>query len=70
MVFTTTCPYCRMPALETGFAMADGYARCHLCGWTETFEDDLDEGDDDSGRFAVLQGGDDSGSGGVALKPG
>ena len=26
MVFTTTCPYCQMPTLETGFALADGYA--------------------------------------------
>ena len=66
MVFITTCPYCQMPALETGFALADGYARCHLCGWTETVEDDTDERDDD-GRLAILSRGDDSGSGGVAI---
>lgn len=67
MVFITTCPYCQMPGLETGFALADGYARCHLCGWTEMVDDDTDEGDDDSGRLAVLGRGDDSGSGGVVI---
>ena len=68
MVFTTTCPYCQMPALETGFALADGYTRCHLCGWTEMVEDDTDERDDDSGRTAVLSRGDNSGSGGVVIE--
>jgi len=24
MVTTTNCPHCQMPALETGFALADG----------------------------------------------
>ena len=67
MAFTTTCPYCDMLSLETGFALADGYARCHLCGWTEMLDDDMDERDDDSGRMAVLQRGDGSGTGGVAI---
>ncbi len=68
MDFTTTCPYCDMPSLETGFALADGYSRCHLCGWTEMFRDDTDERDDDSGRMALLQGGDGSGTDGVAVR--
>ena len=58
MVTTTTCPYCQMPALESGFALADGYSRCHLCGWTELFGPDPDEHDDDSGRGAILISGD------------
>ncbi|MCH7593065.1 MAG: hypothetical protein IIB27_00970 [Chloroflexi bacterium] len=68
MAFTTTCPYCKMPSLETGFALADGYSRCHLCGWTEMFRDDSDERDDDSGRTAVLQSDDDTGSSGIAIR--
>jgi hypothetical protein len=50
MVTTTNCPYCQMPALETGFALADGYSRCHLCGWTEMYGPDPDDQGDDSGR--------------------
>jgi len=69
MVTTTTCPYCQMPALESGFALADGYSRCHLCGWTEMFGPDLDEHDDDSGRGALLVPPDGSDSGGVVLDP-
>lgn len=68
MVTTTTCPYCQMPALESGFALADGYSRCHLCGWTEMFGPDLDE-HDDSGKGALLVPPDGTDSGGVVLDP-